>query len=311
MYDRARDFLDHLRKLKTGDYTGVALAEEAQLVAREKDREAAIKLLRGPGAALGEPRYEPALRVLVELERSAGRASASLALVERLAAAQPEAAGLQALRGDLLLAAGRADAAGQAYEAALRADAHSAAALAGQARIARAAGRTAEAVALYDRAGAEASNGQYAYEAAQTLLATGDEAGARKRLEDVVRLHPEHAPAANDLAWILASKGEELPRAARLAEGASRQLTGPETLDTLGVVRLRQGELDEAVAAFQRALETNPKYATARYHLGLALAQKGRREDALVALRGALESGPFPEAEDARTELARLEGGAR
>jgi tetratricopeptide (TPR) repeat protein len=210
-----------------------------------------------------------------------------------------------------LLAAGKADEAGKAYDAALRADPHAAAALAGQARLARAAGRTSDAVALYDRAGAQASNGQYAYEAAQTLLATGDEAGARKRLEDVVRLHPENAAAANDLAWILASKGEELPRAARLAEGASRQLTGPETLDTLGVVRLRQGELDEAVAAFQRALETNPKYATARYHLGLALAQKGRREDALAALRGALESGPFPEAEDARTELARLEGGAR
>jgi tetratricopeptide (TPR) repeat protein len=311
-YDKAREFLEQLRKLKSSDFSGVALAEEAKLVAREKDRDAAIRVLRGASADLGKPGYEVALRYLVDLERDAGRADDAFALVQRLAAAQPGSASLQALRGDLLLAAGDAKQAAGAYEAALRADPASTAALAGQARLARAEGRTADAVALYDRAtSAGTGNAQYEYEAAQALLASGDDAGARKRLEEVVRRHPEHAGAANDLAWLLAAKGEDLERAARLAEAASRQLDGPEALDTLGVVRLRRGEVDEAVATFQRVLEAQPRYATARYHLGLALAQKGRREDALAALRAALESGPFPEAEEARTELAKLEGGAR
>jgi len=309
-YDKAHEFIDHLRSGKSGEFPGVALAEEAQVVAREKGADEAVKLLRARKSDLGDAKYEPALRALVELERTAGRTPQALALLSDLAAGRPDAAPLHALRGDVLLADGRREEAAAAYEAALRADPAAPAALAGKARVLRAEGRLADAVALFDRTPKGAAGGQYEYEAAQAVLASGDEAGARKRLEELVRRHPEHAGAANDLAWLLASKGEDLDRAARLAEAASRRLGGPEALDTLGFVRMRRGQLDEAVAAFQRALEANPGYATARYHLGLALAQKGQREDAAAALRGALESGPFPEADAARTELAKLEGGA-
>ena len=308
-FDDARKFLDDLRKDKTGKFAGIALSEEAKLVASEKSGDAAIQLLREKGATLGEPAYEPALRTLIDLERAAGRERDARAFVDGLAAKRPGAAPLQALRGDLLLSAGDRAGAAAAYAAALEADPGSAAGLAGQARVAGGEGRTAEAVALFDRAAsASSANGQYGYEAAQALLASGDRAGARKRLDELVRLHPELAGAANDLAWLLASQGEDLDRAARLAESASHLLRGPETLDTLGFVRLARGELDAAVAAFKGALEVQPHYATARYHLGLALARKGQRDEALAALRGALESGPFPEADEARTELAKLEG---
>jgi predicted Zn-dependent protease len=311
-YEDAHRFLDDLRaKDKAGAFAGVALAEEARLVAREKDADAARQLLLAQRAQLGEPAYEPALRTLIELERAAGRTRQASALVDELAAKHPDVAALQALRGDLQLAANNPTGAAASYESALRLDPRSAAALAGQGRLARAQGRTADAVALFDRAAAEApATAQYGYEAAQALLASGDTAAARSRLDALVRRHPEHGGAANDLAWLLAAQGQELDRAALLAETASRLVPGPEVLDTLGFVRLTRGEHDAAADAFQKALALQPDYATARYHLGLARAQQGDRNAAREAFQQALEHQPFPEADQARTALAQLDAGA-
>ena len=54
-------------------------------------------------------------------------------------------------------------------------------------------------------------------------------------------------------------------------------------------------------------MDRDPSYGTARYHLGLALVRQGDREGALEALRAAVGGTEFPEADRARTELARLE----
>jgi Flp pilus assembly protein TadD len=77
-------------------------------------------------------------------------------------------------------------------------------------------------------------------------------------------------------------------------------------LDTLGWVRLRRGEIEPAVAAFERALAKQPEFSTARYHLGLALARRGDAEAARQAFDAALAAGPFPESDAARRELERL-----
>jgi predicted Zn-dependent protease len=309
-WDEARRFLDDLRNKKKG-FAGVTLAEEARIAAREKDPEAAIRTLREQKASLGEPEYEDALRLLVDLELAAGRAQEARALVDGLVAKRPDAASLHALRGELLLAAGDSAGAASAFARALELDPRSAAALAGGARIARQEGHAAEAVARFDRAATEAKDDpRYPYEAALTLLATGDTAGARERLERLLREHPEFGLAANDLAWLLASEGRELDRALRLAERAARSDDRAEVLDTLGFVQLRRGDVDAAVASLSKAIERRPSYATAQYHLGLALVQKGDKDGARSALRAALGAGEFPEADQARAELAKLESSA-
>ncbi len=53
--------------------------------------------------------------------------------------------------------------------------------------------------------------------------------------------------------------------------------------------------------------EQRPESQSIRYHLGLALSRQGERQRALETLRQAVEAGPFPEAEAAKSELARLE----
>jgi Flp pilus assembly protein TadD len=61
------------------------------------------------------------------------------------------------------------------------------------------------------------------------------------------------------------------------------------------------------VARFEQALALRPKDPTIQYHLGLALAQMGNTERAVTTLREAVDSGPFPESEAARAEIARLQ----
>jgi TolA-binding protein len=50
-----------------------------------------------------------------------------------------------------------------------------------------------------------------------------------------------------------------------------------------------------------------PESGSIRYRLGVALAKQGQTERALATLRQALDTGPFPEAQAARSELAQLE----
>jgi cytochrome c-type biogenesis protein CcmH/NrfG len=62
------------------------------------------------------------------------------------------------------------------------------------------------------------------------------------------------------------------------------------------------------VGLFERALARQPEYATARYHLALALIEKGEPVAARQALEEAL-ARPFPEQQEARKVLARIDSG--
>jgi tetratricopeptide (TPR) repeat protein len=60
----------------------------------------------------------------------------------------------------------------------------------------------------------------------------------------------------------------------------------------LGEVLRQKGEVDEAIAHYQRALEIHPDYAEAHNSLGNALLRKGQVDEALVHLQKALEIHP-------------------
>ena len=54
--------------------------------------------------------------------------------------------------------------------------------------------------------------------------------------------------------------------------------------DTLGVVLLELGRPDMALEHFKKAIELNPMYADAHFHMGTALAESRRWEEAVVSL---------------------------
>jgi tetratricopeptide (TPR) repeat protein len=222
-------------------------------------------------------------------------------------AAHPDHPGLLALRGQTLLAAGDLDGADRAFDAALALYGEHAAAEAGKGWVALRRGDAAAAVAHLERAASWApANADIAYGAAQARLASGDEAGAVAALQKLLQVQPEHAASANELAFLLARRGESLDLALLLAERAARLAPSPEVSDTVGFVRWRRGETEAARRAFEAALAERPDYATARYHLALLQQAGGDAPAARASLERALSGGPFPEAEEARRLLAQL-----
>jgi tetratricopeptide (TPR) repeat protein len=123
----------------------------------------------------------------------------------------------------------------------------------------------------------------------------------------VIRRSPGQAGARNDLAWLLAESGQDLDRALALAKAAHKIDPNPNITDTLGWVYLQRGDNAHAAELFQEALDKRPDSPSIRYHLGLALARQGDHQRALELLRQAVKGGPFPEADAARSEIARLE----
>jgi tetratricopeptide (TPR) repeat protein len=67
----------------------------------------------------------------------------------------------------------------------------------------------------------------------------------------------------------------------------------------LGLALFRKGQVDDAVAQYQKTLEINPNYVLAHNNLGVTLLQKGRLDDAVTQYQKALEINPnYPELHD-------------
>jgi len=60
----------------------------------------------------------------------------------------------------------------------------------------------------------------------------------------------------------------------------------------LGMVLVQIGQLDEAIAQYQKAAEINPNNAAVHYNLGVALSQKGQLDEAIAQYRKAFEINP-------------------
>jgi Flp pilus assembly protein TadD len=270
----------------------------------------AIAIAEESGLDLADPEHLPILQHLVEIEIDAGEAASALARVDAAIARTPDDPTLLTLRGAALAAAGRSDDAHQAFEHTLALDPTNAGARAGIAGLDAARGDEKKAIEGFDRAYAlQPDEGRYAYLAAQLVLASGDADQAVTRLRRIVELHPGLTGPRNDLAWLLAERGEDLDLALELAASAQRGQSSAEMLDTLGWVYYRRGEYAEAVDALGRAVSRAPDVPSLRYRLALALQQAGEEKRAREMFESALAAGTFPEADDARRHLAQLAGG--
>ena len=124
--------------------------------------------------------------------------------------------------------------------------------------------------------------------------------------EQILKLQPDNAVALNNLAYIVAQKGDDPDRALDLAERAAQaHKDSPDIQDTLGWAYLKKNRPDEARAVFQALIEKEPQNPTFHYHLGMALLQTGDRDGAIQELKTALANG-LPQA-DAGTVRELLE----
>jgi Tfp pilus assembly protein PilF len=138
--------------------------------------------------------------------------------------------------------------------------------------------------------------------------AMGDRETAVTWYSNALRIDPRAAPAANNLAWIYAERGENLDSAQQLAEIAYSALPSlPEVMDTLGWVYFKKDMLSLALPMLRRANEQAPRNPQYLFHLGMLYAKNGDEAKARSTLQSALSlSRDFEGASDARAALSSL-----
>ncbi|HJP93262.1 MAG TPA: tetratricopeptide repeat protein [Pyrinomonadaceae bacterium] len=144
--------------------------------------------------------------------------------------------------------------------------------------------------------------------------------GAIENYRKALEKDPNAVIAANNLAWLYAETGKgNLDEAVRLAQSAVQQTpTVAGFLDTLGWVYYKKNLYAAAVDQLRKAVTLNEAQARAanvspsstyHYHLGMALKEKGDKEESRRELETAIrlaEKSPLPDLEDAKKALASL-----
>jgi Flp pilus assembly protein TadD len=128
---------------------------------------------------------------------------------------------------------------------------------------------------------------------------------ARQAYEQAVKMDPQNGFALNNLAFLIAEGGGgDLDQALTYAQRAKQVYPNlPEISDTLGWIYLKKNMSDNAMDIFQGLVNKAPGNSTFRYHLGLALAQKGDKPKAIKELQQALRSSPAKEEENKIRDL--------
>ena len=108
-----------------------------------------------------------------------------------------------------------------------------------------------------------------------------------------LRLNPRNVLAANNLAVLLVDyKGDSqnVQKAFVLSRDFEKDAPHPLFLDTLGWVRLKMGQQEDAIRLMKDAVSKSPELPTLNYHLGMAFYQSGKRAEARAYLSKALKS---------------------
>jgi tetratricopeptide (TPR) repeat protein len=150
--------------------------------------------------------------------------------------------------------------------------------------------------ALYKAREALPENSTVVSTLAQALDTAGRKPESVQAWEQAVKLDPRNAVALNNLAFLMAESGGDLDQALTYAQRAEQMLPSMnEVSDTLGWIYLKKNLSDNAMDIFQRLVTRAPDNSTYRYHLGMALSQKGDRPRAIKELQQALRSNPSKE----------------
>jgi tetratricopeptide (TPR) repeat protein len=131
---------------------------------------------------------------------------------------------------------------------------------------------------------------------------------AEQHYRKTLEIDPDFAPAANNLAYILANRNENLDEALVFARKAKEILPDDaNVMDTLGWIYYHKGFYDNAIAELRDALNKLPDNPTVHYHLAMAYYKNGETDKAKALLEKALSlADEFEGAEEARQTLAQL-----
>jgi predicted Zn-dependent protease len=128
---------------------------------------------------------------------------------------------------------------------------------------------------------------------ALALGKSGKDSDAERAYREALALQPKNPFVKNNLAYLIAEKGGNLDDALRLAQEALRQQPGNTALaDTVAYIYLKKNLPDSAIQILSNATRKDPKQPVFRYHLAMALLQKGDKSGAKRECEAALAGGP-------------------
>jgi Tfp pilus assembly protein PilF len=144
-----------------------------------------------------------------------------------------------------------------------------------------------------------------------TYQAKNDFANARRFFEQALVAKPRFAVAANNLAWLLSEYGDggkDMERALQLGQTAAEGAPGDaEVADTFGWILYRTGQYVRALSVLKGAAQKLQSDPTVQYHFGMAAQKAGDLAEARAALNRALNSPlAFPAREEARKALSAM-----
>jgi tetratricopeptide (TPR) repeat protein len=124
-------------------------------------------------------------------------------------------------------------------------------------------------------------------------IGSGQNSEAIATLKKQIASDPENVIALNNLAYALAESGTDLDQALSFAEKAQRKVPNNAGVsDTLAWVYSKKGLNDSAIQIFNRLVKKYPDEAAFRYHLGVALLQKGQPAEAKAEFVISLSKNP-------------------
>jgi len=236
---------------------GKGLAAAAEGVALRTSPAMAIGMLASaPGVDYSEPRFAPALRLMIELSHQSGQTAKTDEELQKILEVRAESALFQEIHAyNLELSDASPESVRAAYSHAVELDPTNALALTGLARL-TATGDPTAALDFYDRAiEADPALVDATMQSASILAQLGRSAEARARLDALLRQHPFEADAAMERVGLDLADNSVSDDTLERARRAARFGGTAEALELLSQVHSTRGEDELAARASEQALK--------------------------------------------------------
>ncbi len=125
--------------------------------------------------------------------------------------------------------------------------------------------------------------------------------------EALARVRSEYFAAERDAqsGTVAVLEGDPVAARAHLEAALERDPNHVRALTNRGNLKLEDGDVDGAIADYERAIKLDDGFANAHHNLGVAYRRKGHVAKSVAALRRAQRASAKRDAEEARASLAR------
>ena len=303
-----KDARDTYRDLLKQDSSVVGARRQlVALLIEAGDFESARSLLNA--GIVASPRNYQLYQDLAMIDLRSTGIEAALATADRLMSQDRDFTMLRALKGDILMAANRAQDAINAYKEAMAAAPSSI--LVARLASAQLRGQQPDDAVktLTDWLAKNAGDLSVLEQVAEIEIGLNRLPEAKGFLETILKTKPHDAIALNNLAWVYQQLGDA--RALDMARQAYILAPGAQTADTLGWILTASGNAETGVTLLRQASAEAANDPRVQYHFAVALKDTGKKAEAIKRLTGVVETnGEFKEKALAQQLLDELKKGS-